>query len=290
MTVRRPPRLIVNADDFGYFDGVCRGILEAAGCGAVTATGVMANGPALERWVDELKRMPGVSAGVHLNATLGRPLTPGMSRHLAGGAFPAKGGLASAILLGRLPRQLLLDEWRTQIRRCLDHGLRIEFVNSHEHVHVLPGLYSRVCALAGEFGIRQVRPPAPEFLPRVTAGGVLRSLVMAAARTLAPPPRPESPAPIGLNPSGRLDLGYCRWRLARLAPGGAYELMCHPGREDPVACGDPRLRAYHDWEGELALLTGGAFRDLLRSHGVELVSFASLARPRDEEVVDVARG
>ena len=289
MTMRRPTRLIVNADDFGYFDGVCRGILEAARCGAVTATGVMANGPALGRWVNELRGMPGVSAGVHLNATLGRPLTPEMSCHLTGGVFPAKGRLASAILLGRLPHELLLREWRAQIRRCLDLGLRVEFVNSHEHVHVLPGLASRVFALAEEFSIRQVRPPAPEFLPRVTPASVLRSLVMGAARALTPDNRPESPALIGVNPSGHLDLGYCQWRFARLTAGRAYELMFHPGRVDPLAVGDPRLRAYHDWEGELALLTGGAFRDLLRSHGVELVSFATLARYQHHEVTNVGR-
>ena len=59
---------------------------------------------------------------------------------------------------------------------------------------------------------------------------------------------------------------------------------------DPVAVGDPRLRAYHDWEGELALLTSGAFRGLLRSHDVELVSFATLARHQHHEGTNVGRG
>jgi len=65
--------------------------------------------------------------------------------------------------------------------------------------------------------------------------------------------------------------------------------MCHPGRVDPLAVGDPRVSAYHDWEGELGLLTGGAFRDLLRSHGVELVSFATLARHQHHDVTNVGR-
>ncbi len=52
-------RMIVNADDFGYFDNVCRGILEAAEKGVVTATGVMANGPALPRWIERLRATPG---------------------------------------------------------------------------------------------------------------------------------------------------------------------------------------------------------------------------------------
>ena len=48
------PQLIVNADDYGYFDHVCAGILDCAAAGTVTATGVLANGPVLERWTDAL--------------------------------------------------------------------------------------------------------------------------------------------------------------------------------------------------------------------------------------------
>ena len=43
----QPPRLVVNADDYGYFTAVTRGIPETLDAGSVTATGVLANGPAL---------------------------------------------------------------------------------------------------------------------------------------------------------------------------------------------------------------------------------------------------
>ena len=32
-------------------------------------------------------------------------------------------------------------EWRAQIERCLDSGLRVSFLNSHEHLHMLPALF-----------------------------------------------------------------------------------------------------------------------------------------------------
>ena len=37
-------RLIMNADDFGFSDGVTRGIIEAHAAGTVTSTSMMANG------------------------------------------------------------------------------------------------------------------------------------------------------------------------------------------------------------------------------------------------------
>jgi predicted glycoside hydrolase/deacetylase ChbG (UPF0249 family) len=139
-------RLIVNADDFGYFEGVSRGILEAIDSGVVTATGVMANGPALARTVGPLKAMSSVSVGVHLNATLGAPVTEPMRLALAAWMgvdpsavrFPSKGRMARGLLGGAIPTETLLTEWSAQIGRCQELGLSLDFVNSHEHLHMRP--------------------------------------------------------------------------------------------------------------------------------------------------------
>lgn len=272
-------RLVVNADDFGYFDEVSRGIIDAAKRGVVTATGVMANGPALERWVSELKALPDVSVGVHLNATLGLPVTAAMGYQLAAtnGEFPTKGGLGSALLLGRISVETVLKEWHAQIQRCLALGLKLQFLNSHEHVHMLPAFYGKVRELANEFGIKHVRAPLPEWGgPVVSPSGWFRSGVFAVARALvSAPPKPE-PKLIGLAPSGRLDKTYCEWRFPRLARGAAYELMCHPGWTDETAQRDPRFSTYHDWEGELHTLLSADFQRLLREHGIQLQSYADL--------------
>lgn len=268
-------RLIVNADDFGYFDEVSRGILELATQGIVTATGVMANGPALPRWVDALRRLPLLSVGVHLNATLGKPLTQEMrgAVHGRGGLFPGKGTMAAAILRGGIATAVVIAEWRAQIRHVIDAGLAPCFVNSHEHLHMLPQLYARTRELAREFGIVHVRAPRAEWGPAASVGGYVRSGAFAMARLMAGP-SPGEPELIGLNPSGHLNLSYCRWRFGRLRQGSDYELMCHPGRDDAHARGDPKLGAYHDWEGELHTLQSPEFADLLRQHRIALTGYA----------------
>jgi len=272
-------RMIVNADDFGYFDEVSRGILDAASQGVVTATGVMANGPALERWIEKLKALTAFSVGVHLNATLGQPLTEPMRKCLAAsnGEFRAKGAFAASVLRGAVPVATVIEEWRAQIQRCLQLGLSLQFLNSHEHVHMLPSLHSKVRALADEFGIAHVRAPQPELGPHVTAGGVLRNAVFLGARVLSDTSIPE-PVLIGVAPSGKLDSAYCEWRLPRLQSGATYELMCHPGWNDEVARRNPKFDDYHDWEGELRTLTGDAFAGLLRQHRIDLISYADLDR------------
>jgi predicted glycoside hydrolase/deacetylase ChbG (UPF0249 family) len=272
-------QLIVNADDFGYFEGVSRGIIDAAEQRVVTATGVMANGPVLHRWIHRLQAIPTLSVGVHLNATLGRPITAQMHQALAAnhGEFPSAGTLAKSVLLGRLPVSTLITEWRAQIQHCLDAGLTLSFVNSHEHVHMLPALYSRVRALAAEFGIRHVRAPSPEWGHATTSGGWLRNSVFAISQGCAALlARSNEPRLIGLAPSGRLDTAYCRWRLSRLTKGGRYELMCHPGWNDAEARQNPKLGAYHDWEGELSALSSDDFTRLLRENQIVLTSYERL--------------
>lgn len=275
-----PVRMIVNADDFGYFDGVSQGIIEAAELGRVTATGVMANGPALDRWSSRLATIRNLSVGVHLNATLGTPLTIAMAQHpvCVGRRFPGKATLVAAVLRGTLPVDVLLDEWHAQIERCLQHGLQLEFVNSHEHVHALPPVYRRLRELAAEYRISHVRVPRPEWRPGLAPGVVARNLALAAVGASSAAAGDEAePVLIGMNPSGKLDAAYCAWRFPRLAAGARYELMCHPGRKDASAQADPRLRSYHDWEGELAFLLSERFVELLRANHIELISFDNQA-------------
>lgn len=267
-------RLIVNADDFGYFDEVSRGIIDCAERGVVTATGVMANGPALGRWTEKLRSLPKVSVGVHLNATLGQPLTGEMRTALSrsAGEFPSKERLVAGLLSGRLPAALVHAEWRAQVERCREAGLAVVFLNSHEHVHALPLLGRIARRLAEEFGIVHVRAPKPDWDATRGPAAVIRNGVLAALSPFQPDSTHPSPRLIGLSVSGKLDLDYCRRRLASLGPG-TYELMCHPGFRDAAALRDERLARYHDWELEFETLTSRAFGELLDEHGISLVSY-----------------
>jgi predicted glycoside hydrolase/deacetylase ChbG (UPF0249 family) len=273
-------RLIVNADDFGFFDGVSRGILEAARAGTVTATGVIANGPAFERWLAPLLEVESLDVGVHLNATLGRPLTTWLSAYLErwSGELPGKLALARAILTHRIPVEAIAEEWRAQIEKCLACGLRVRFLNSHEHVHMAPSLYRIVMGLAHEFRIAHVRYTRAEWRLRGGTAGLTRSLAIALVGFAT---RDEADAPrlLGLARSGKLRAADLRSMLARLRPGTVYELMCHPGHADPAVAKHRGVAAYHRWEEELALLLGEELQKELRRFSVQLIGFRHLAQP-----------
>ena len=58
-------RLIVNADDLGYTDGVNRGIVEAHRRGIVTSTSLMVDHPAAAHGVDLASGEPRLGIGLH---------------------------------------------------------------------------------------------------------------------------------------------------------------------------------------------------------------------------------
>ena len=66
--------VIINADDFGYSQGINLGIIEAHKNGILSSTTMMANMPGFEHGVELAKNNPKLGIGVHLNLTCGKPL------------------------------------------------------------------------------------------------------------------------------------------------------------------------------------------------------------------------
>lgn len=274
-------QLVINADDYGYFRCVSRGIREGVAAGIITATGVMTNRSGWEGDLGMLSEAGDPDVGVHLNLTSGEPVTGDMADRLGnwGGRLPPKFSLLRAVVTGQIPRQVVLQEWRSQVRRCLDAGIQVRFLNSHEHVHMLPGLFQMTAQLADEFHIPWLRRTQAEWGVRLSAGGILRNVLVAAMDHAGKGRGPKGqPRFLGLARSGRLDRDYLLRLVRRLRPGGRYELMCHPGRFDPTEINEMGLLAYHDWEGELQNLMSRDFRHACKANGVDIVRFRDLNR------------
>lgn len=67
--------LIVNADDFGLSKGINYGIFEAHLNGIVSSTTLMITMPEVDHALEISKEAPDLKIGLHLNITLGRPIT-----------------------------------------------------------------------------------------------------------------------------------------------------------------------------------------------------------------------
>lgn len=159
-------RLIVNADDFGMNENVTRAILASFKRGFVNQTTLMVNMPWAEKAV-ELAKEEGVfdRIGLHLNLTLGRPLTAAMARHPLfcdeRGEFDKRFARNGHLLRGYSGEvaSLIREEVEAQIVRYRDFGLPLLHLDSHHHVHHRLPLARIVLPIMARHGFKTTRPP-----------------------------------------------------------------------------------------------------------------------------------
>jgi chitin disaccharide deacetylase len=259
-------RLVLCADDYALSPGVSRAIRELAGARRLNATSVMTCGPALAAEAARLKAVawPGFQVGLHVTLTGGlKPLTaPRLTR------FFSLAGLMLACFSRRVDRAALEAEIEAQFTAFLGaFGRPPDFVDGHQHVHLLPVVRDIVLSAAARHApgawLRQCRGAGRGLKGRIISA-LSAGLVADAAR-----------AGFATNPafsgayefSGAVDFAEIFPGFLADRPDGAL-VMVHPGhvdadlrRVDPVH--EPR-------EAEFAYLAGERLPAALAAAGFSL--------------------
>jgi predicted glycoside hydrolase/deacetylase ChbG (UPF0249 family) len=252
-------RLVVTADDFGLTQGVTDGILEAHRNGIVTRTSIIAAGRAFEYAAVLARANPRLGLGLHFTLVEEQAVSDPSLR------LPAT---YAGVVFGRMPAAFIEQELRAQLRKCLDAGLTLTHIDSHQHVHALPSILRIVLRVAQEHGIRRVRLPLDSPSLRSPAKSALCWLARYDSSRHAGSFACDRM--VGLFESGSLNEAG----LLKIVDGlreGTTELVCHPGKED-ADCREHYAHWNYRWETELAALTSRKVRDRLRANGVELAA------------------
>ena len=273
--------LVVNADDFGRSPGVSAGIVEAHLHGLVSTTTALMNLPRSGAEVAQaVREAPSLGLGVHLNLTLGKPLSsPDSVPTLIAddGTFWSPDALV-ARRSGVIPDQVR-REWRAQVEAFLARGAALDHLDSHHHVAVFtPDWWSIVLDLAAEFGCG-VRPPAPAEV----TDDILFSRFPAAARRFATHEAADMALRSGVQTADRLVTRFfgpgvsLSTLLAILEglPDGTTELMCHPGRMDDSLASESGYA--QEREAELTLLMSAEAKSVLQRTGIRLTTYREMA-------------
>jgi predicted glycoside hydrolase/deacetylase ChbG (UPF0249 family) len=243
--------LIVNADDFGLTRGVSAGILAAHRHGIVSSTTVLVTADPDRAQLAEA-RQAGLGLGLHVNLTLGRPLTRPRSLVDRAGNFVRDPRRAAA---GAEPREVRA-EVEAQIARFEKLvGGPPTHLDTHHHVGLYASVREVVLEVAREHGL-PVRSQDAAARARARSAGLRTpdhffgesgpDAYWSAARTLA--------------------------HLAAL-PAGVSEFMCHPGRFDA----DLAYSRYgRQREVELIGLGAPAARAAVAALGIRLRHFGQL--------------
>jgi predicted glycoside hydrolase/deacetylase ChbG (UPF0249 family) len=219
-----------------------------------------------------------LSVGLHLNFTVGAPVADptAVASLLDGdsGRFLPLRRLLWRVVSGRVRPEHVIRECEAQIDRLRSAGVTITHVDSHRHVHVMPGLLESVALATRRAGIRTLRRPIEPIaghLARIPA--TLKKVALAAVWRANRFPADLAGADHFRGLSCRAGIHFESDLLATLdeLPSGTTEFMVHPGH------GDPLLDQWDSYvtgrEAELAGLCSASVAARLSRGDVTLVSF-----------------
>jgi chitin disaccharide deacetylase len=160
---------ILCADDYGMTSGISEAILNLAAKQRLSAVGCMTN---FIKWPEYAKEIlplgTKIEIGIHLNLTLGLPLTRDQP------AFMSAGVLVRRAVLGQLDGFAIEREINAQCAAFEDAMQRQpDFIDGHQHVHALPVIRHALMRVVNErYGARKpwLRDPSDKITSILVRG------------------------------------------------------------------------------------------------------------------------
>ena len=276
-------RLIINADDLGIHEAVDDAIRTAYTRGRITGTSIMPCGASFDGACSVLDEMGKKEVGVHLTITDSLiPCTQdkGQIQTLLSeeGTF-AKGycDLVQALLKRKMNPDEIFFEFAEQINKVKSRGYKITHLDSHQHIHMLPGILKIVIRLANTFDIPYIRlshEPGYVVKEQFEAKDLARHLALKAfclgrKKKIRTENVKCNDSFLGHFHAGRMNKEILEHLLKNL-PEGLTELAVH------IATDDPNLIQANPWykngKTELDILLSDDLKCLLEGEDISLVT------------------
>ncbi len=279
-------KAIINADDFGLCVGINQGIEHAFTSGILTSATLIANHPGFDDAVRIARLHPDLRTGIHLSLLWGVPVSGAacvptlVDRN---GCFPDSPFVLSLrYASGRLRHTEIDTEFRRQLDRVLGAGLTPSHLDTHKHIHILPGVLDVMMELASQYGIGRIRVPhetsAPPGALATSPGArwkatLIRYLCRDMRNRLQKRGIRSTDHFRGISTMDAMNSATLI-RILEHLPDGVTEIMTHPG------CADPYVHRYASHvvqrQIELDALTDPHVRDAVERLGIELIGFDQL--------------
>ena len=153
-------KIIITADDYGMTDSVNNAIEACLEVGHTHATCVMTNMPAFLNACSLRSRFPHASIGIHWTITQGSPASPATmipSLVNKNGKFYPKREFQHRWLSKRINKEEVSVELTAQFNLFKEVVGTPDFWNTHQDVHLLPGLFKYCVNLGLDLGVYAMR-------------------------------------------------------------------------------------------------------------------------------------
>ena len=279
-------QIIINADDFGRHNLINRAVQDAFQKGCLRSATIMAGGVAFDDAVNKAHSLNGLGVGIHLTLANGNPILPPSeipTLVTAEGKFHDN---HAAFLKLYLQKKINLDEVRAelaaQIEKVKRADLNLTHVDSHQHLHHVPGIIDIVLELAEAADIHAIRISDTKIFEG-EFGGIGQFIGRLGLTSLAKFAAHKAHNKNFLHPNhftgivaGESVTEKFMLNLIENLKDGTTEVMLHPGRSNEVL--KDFCKWEHDFEAELDAVTSPKVLKLLEEKNIAAVNFAALEK------------
>jgi predicted glycoside hydrolase/deacetylase ChbG (UPF0249 family) len=258
--------VIIHADDFGMSRSINEAIISAWELGAISSASIMAPCPGFEQAANYARTHPSMDIGVHVTLTSewkrfrwGPVGQPASTRSLVEGSGYLRPDARSFVSCAQ-PVEVEF-EIRAQVRKIIKSGIKPSHLDCHMGVIATEQLVACCSRVAREYSllwnVRDIgRLTTATFAPLLNG-------IFQATKTIAPENWYE----------------YYGGIISSLSPGGAYEVIVHPGINDLEL--QNITQGHTDWGAEwrqrdFDVITGDPFRQQLKDCNIAPITWGEL--------------
>ena len=277
-------KILVNADDFGRHRLINRAVAEAAERGILRSATLMPGGAAFEDAVEIARTHPALGVGIHLTLVNGNPVSAAEDIPTlvdeTGHFYDNHGIFVKRYFAGKVAKEDIRRELLAQVRKMETTGLALTHIDSHQHMHMLPGVIDIALDAAEAIGLSATRiSKSPLFTG--FSGNPAQLIGRAGLWTLSSLAKQHAKARhfrapdhfAGIVAGSAVTEAHLR-KIIETLPSGTTEIMMHPGTDNTLLAKETGWD--HDFEAEFAAMTSGEIGEILAEAGIETVNYNEL--------------
>lgn len=279
-------KLIINADDFGLHKNINSGIIKGFESGVITSTSIMPNACDFNHAVNLALQNSRLGVGLHLTLVGETPVcsfkkVPSLiTEHNQ--FFSNYPHFLWRFITQQIRLTEIKSEFSAQIEKVIVAGITPTHLDSHQHLHILPGIIDIVIELAKHYKIAAIRIPDEAYFftgkfPFSCSRLIGRSgltLLARAARRKGRKHGIQMPDHFyGMLAGGNMSEEHLL-NIIETLPSGTSEIMIHPGEDDCEL--ENQFCWNYNWQAELSAITSPHVMQSIQRNKVRLISFGEL--------------
>ena len=248
-------RLILNGDDFGMSRGVNFGMIDCYREGLMTSCSMMTNMPGAEHAAELMRENFGLSVGIHLNLTVGKPLVAGHKTLVKPDGTFNKGMLVDSTRVD-------IAEIRKELNAQFDYYIELvgslpDHINSHHGIEQIKGATQVIYELAELYQL-----PVRQFMH------YYHDDIIEDDRLPYEIPRIKF---IADTADGGVENVFAAFTAEELASNDLYEVALHPGYVDADVLHFSSYTTTRSYDAEVFM--GAELRQWIEENNIELVAY-----------------